>query len=68
MFEINACEFVSLLGPVAEVDEVEDIFDDDGVTTPVPKGQLLLSFCGQTLHFSCCFHLDYLIFLLVKQS
>lgn len=23
--------------PVAEVDEVEDIFDDDGVTTPVPK-------------------------------
>lgn len=52
MFEINACEFVSLLGPVAEVDEVDDIFDDDGVTTPVPKGQLLLSFCGQTLHFS----------------
>lgn len=23
--------------PVAEVDEVEDIFDDDGVTTPIPK-------------------------------
>lgn len=38
MFEINVCEFVFLLGFVVEVDEVEDIFDDDGVIIFVFKG------------------------------
>lgn len=33
---------ISFTGPVAEVDEVEDIFDDDGVATPVPTGELSL--------------------------